>query len=114
MEFTGQQYGARARQVEAQRAVPASFTPPGPQTAPTAPGGAPAVPGPPPGNVVDLLGPTANPDEPLTAGAPFGEGPGPEVLPREDPDAAAIDRLRMLARATGSPSLLRLLEGWEE
>jgi hypothetical protein len=33
---------------------------------------------------------------------------------RDDPDAAAIDRLRMLARATGSPSLMRLLESWED
>jgi hypothetical protein len=113
MEFTGQQYGTRAAQVAAQQAVPASFTPPVPQT-PTAPTGPGPVPGPPPGQVVDLLGPTERPGEPLTAGMPFGAGPGPEAMMRDDPDAAAIDRLRMLARATGSPSLMRLLESWED
>ena len=61
-----------------------------------------------------LLSPSTRPDEPLTAGAPFGPGPGPEALTRLDPDAAAIDRLRLLARQTGLPSLMRLIESAEE
>jgi hypothetical protein len=133
MEFTGQQYGARARQVAGQQAVPASFSPASQAMAAAGPPpareggllmddaavdatGVRTIPSAAhiPGQIVDLLGPTARPDEPLTAGAPFGAGPGPEVLPREDPDAAVIDRLRMLARASGSPAMLRLLEGWED
>ena len=112
MEFVGQQYGSRARQVAAQTEVPASFTPPTQQAAQEAAQQAPA--GPPPGEVVDLFAPTQRPDEPLTAGAPFGAGPGPEVLDRPDPDALAIDRLRALYRVTGSPALGRLLEAWED
>lgn len=55
----GQTYGARAEQERAQRAVPMGR------------------PDPP---VVDLLGPSQRPDEPITAGVPFGPGPGPEAV----------------------------------
>ena len=109
-EFRGQPYGQRQQQVQAQQTSNAAIgqmqarrdqmTPP-----PVGPG---------PGQLGDLLAPTAKPDEPLTAGVPFGPGPGPDALTRMDPDAAVIDRLRMLAKSTGSPSLLRLLEGWED
>ncbi len=111
MEFTGQQYGQRAAQVAAQRAVPADFTGPTQEAAQQA---AAEPTGTPPGSLGSLLDPSQRPDEPVTAGAPFGPGPGPEVLPRIDPDAAVIDRLRLLARDTGSPSLMRLLESWED
>lgn len=114
--FRSGQYGQGAAQARAQQALPIQ-NPPSSQVPQTTPAAAPpqAAPlGPDPGSLGGILDPTNNPAEPLTAGAPFGPGPGPEALPRTDPDAAAIDRLRMLYRATGSPSLGRLLEAWED
>ena len=129
VRFPSEQYGRQAAQVRAQQAMQAAGPPasrgiqfdnqqvstagvsraaeqsrvPGqpPQTPPIEPGGLP-----------DLFAPTTRPDEPVTAGMPFGPGPGPMVMPTADD--AAMDRLRMLARATGSPSLLRLIEAAED
>jgi len=110
-EFTGQAYGVRAQQEASQQALPVA---PPPTSVPGAAGtAAPQPQGPAPGTLGDLLAPTARPDEPLTAGVDTGPGPGSEVLPRADPDAAVIDRLRMLYRQTGSPSLGRLLQVWD-
>ena len=109
-EFKGQTYGTRVEQVEAQRQVPIQ--------APSVPGaaGTAARPleGPSPGTLGNLLDPTARPDEPITAGLPFGPGPGPSVWSPPDPEARAIDRLRQLYRQTGIASLGRLLEAWED
>ena len=55
---TGQAYGERKAQVDAQRAIPLPQAPP----------------------VVPLGAPTQRPQEPLTAGLPVGPGPGPEAL----------------------------------
>lgn len=47
-------------------------------------------------SIVPLSQPTMRPDEPVTAGSPFGPGPGPERLnailppPADEPDAVAI------------------------
>lgn len=73
-----QQYGQRVQQEDAQRALPLGRAPqvsgpPGERTAP------PDV-RVPPGGLGDILRPTDRPDEPLTAGVPFGAGPGPEAL----------------------------------
>lgn len=83
MAATGQQYGARKAQIDAQRAIPVA-APPGPALAPPT-GGAPApgptLPaGPGPGQVVPLDAPSMRPDEPVTAGLPVGPGAGPEAL----------------------------------
>jgi hypothetical protein len=109
-EYTGQQYGKATAQRDAQRAMPVQAPPgpPAPQTPPAA-----QAPGPAPGSLGELLGPTARPDEPLTHGAPFGPGPGP-AAPATNPDQAAVDRLRLLYRQTGLPSLGRLLEAVDE
>jgi hypothetical protein len=42
--------------------------------------GAPMTPPP-----IPMGAPTMRPGEPLTAGAPIGDGPGPEILPSNDP-----------------------------
>lgn len=57
-----------------------------------------------------LNAPTMRPNEPITAGAPFGEGPGPEVLPIPPtaPDETA-QTLRMLAAMYPDPDLIRLV-----
>jgi hypothetical protein len=62
-----------------------------------------------PGSLGPLDAPTARPDEPLTAGAPVGPGPGPEVLnPVATQHQNSRDLISMLAAATPSPSLTTL------
>ena len=60
------------------------------------------------GNPINtLFSDTDNPDEPITAGAPVGDGPGPEVLPRNlSGDSRAIEN-----RAIVEKYLPILLEG---
>ena len=77
---TGLPYGEAGALAEAQRQAPL-----------------PATPAPLP--ITDLDAPTARPNEPVTAGAPFGPGPGPEALstaavgrPAGGPIAQAIAR----------------------
>jgi hypothetical protein len=57
-----------------------------------------------------LGAPTMRRDEPITAGAPFGEGPGREVLPVPPaaPDETA-QTLRALAAVYPDPDLIRLV-----
>lgn len=100
----GQPYGAAATQAAALRAVPSPSSGPVGEPQPT------------PVNVVPLDAPTQNPNEPVTAGAPFGPGPGPEAL---GPAAQAMmgrpnDTVRQevaaLYRVNPNPDLLRLIE----
>ena len=87
----GQQYGQRAQQEAAQQAVPL------PQVRPGA---------------LPLSAPTRRPDEPVTAGLPFGPGPGPEILPTQpamiDSDETATV-LRELYRRFPNPDLFALI-----
>lgn len=90
MPVTGQPYGAGQELQEQQRMAPMSDVREGrgaPAGAPTpqpqaqAPQGGPPQGGPPrqagPGQVVSLEAESERPHEPITAGAPFGAGPGP-------------------------------------
>lgn len=91
----GQQYGKQAEQERSMAAVPMA-PPPGPP--PIAPGGLPS-----------LDSPTMRPNEPVTAGAALGPGPGTEILPQEaegiDPDLALMaKRLPMLELMASEPS----------
>lgn len=43
-----------------------------------------------PAPVVGMGAPTQMPDQPVTAGSPFGPGPGPEVLPSNDDRYASL------------------------
>lgn len=67
MAARGQTYGKRKEQIDAQRAVPIGRSP---SDAPQVVRPQPAAPG-------SFTAPTERPEEPITAGAPFGEGPGP-------------------------------------
>lgn len=96
MEVQGQQYGEEAALSRAQDAVPAG----------------PAVTTPPPvvgpDMVPNLNAPTNRPDEPVTAGMPFGPGPGPsEQVPMPDP---VVQRLRVMYAAYPSPHIRRMLQ----
>lgn len=108
MAARGQTYGKRQQQMEAQRAVPMGRAPAEVQAAQAArQAPRPAAPG-------SLTAPTARPDEPITAGAPFGEGPGLEVMPMmvAPPvgDVADLaERVRSIASRFPNPALLGLL-----
>jgi len=103
-QFKGQTYGEATAQERRVRAVPTGAAPTQQraqqqaQQAPLAP----------------LTAPTGRPMEPITAGAPFGEGPGPEALPF--PVAPAIGdrvdlamRVRAIAAQFPNAALLGLL-----
>ena len=60
-----QQYGDKKKLADAQRAVPVASSPNAPVVRPV------------PGERGSLTRPSERPNEPITAGAPFGAGPGP-------------------------------------
>lgn len=116
-DLQGAGYSSKTYGDGAARAARTAAAPVGPPPAPSVPGASaptPAVPtGPAPGTLGDLLAPTARPDQPVTAGAPFGPGSNAgSFMP--SPDDQAIDRLRVVVRQTGLPSLIRLLEAWDD
>jgi len=87
----GQTYGKRKQQEEAMR-----------RPTPNAPG--------------SLTAPTARPMEPITAGAPFGAGPGPEAmgLPMMQPtEDVAVSELRQILMSYPSDELADLLDAYE-
>jgi len=62
-----------------------------------------------------LFAPTERPDEPITAGAPFGPGPGPRTLPR--PARSFTSTLEKLLPYDADGTIARLLataqqRGW--
>lgn len=98
MARPSQQYGERAAAEQAQRDVPLPAMP---------------LPGDP---TIALGAPTTRPDEPVTAGLPFGDGPGPEVLRRppatmmpDEPDEGAA-LIRALAQQFRYPELIELVK----
>jgi len=102
----GQTYGEGVRQMEAQRAVPIAAPP-------TEMGAAPQRPV--PGTLGALTRRTERPMEPITAGAPFGAGPGPLAagIPQPvSPSAAAIEEVRAIAMMSGNDDLLDLLDAY--
>jgi hypothetical protein len=70
---------------------------PGPQDAPAMPA------------LVPLTAPSQRPDEPITAGAPFGAGPNSVSLPPPAVDHVAM-LLRAMYQASPSPELRGLIE----
>ena len=104
----GQTYGKRKQQEQALQAVPMAPSPTGtPQPVrrprPNAPG--------------SLTAPTARPMEPITAGAPFGPGPGIEVTnvmsPMQD-QVEALNEIRAIYRMYPSQELLDFIQFYEE
>lgn len=103
---TGQAYGQAGQQAAAQRAVPLAQTPPVPTGGPpAAPGGAWSY----PEDVPNLTDPTGRPDEPITAGLPFGPGAGPMANRRPSVDPVS-DELRALYLRFPTQELLELIE----
>jgi hypothetical protein len=105
----GQTYGEAGKQVAAQRAVPMAAPPT--DVAPTATPQQPRVA---PGSMGPLSRPTERPNEPLTAGAPFGPGRtqqlGGYIGPRNsDP---ILDELRALYATYPSDELADMLDSY--
>lgn len=102
----GQTYGEAGKQVEAQRAVPMAAPP-----TDVAPAPQPRVA---PGSMGPLTRPTERPNEPVTAGAPFGPGRnqplGGYIGPRNsDP---VLDELRALYATYPSDELADMLDSY--
>lgn len=102
----GQEYGAATAQRQAQRTVPmAQQNTPPVESAPTPTAAKPASALPQPGSM-PYIAPTQRPNEPVTAGLPFGPGPGPEALGAQTLNAS--QHLADAARMSGSPTLSNL------
>lgn len=102
----GQGYGARAAQERAQQAVPLPSQPGPPAPQPGA--GGPFQPSISADQVPNLTDPTRRPDEPVTAGLPFGPGPGPTQDQTRPPNPVA-EQVRALLMAHPTPELRELL-----
>ena len=107
MAARGQTYGKRKQQIDTQRAVPIGRSP---SDAPQVVRPQPAAPG-------SFTAPTARPDEPITAGAPFGPGPSPmeSGLPTEEQlDDDALREIREIYRRFPSQELADIIQFYEE
>lgn len=104
MVASKQTYGKASEQMASQRAVPMG-------AAPTEVQAARQTKSPP---LPPLSARTARPNEPITAGAPFGPGPGPIAagIPVFDPKAAAIEELKLLAQIDQNTDLADLASRW--
>lgn len=110
----GQTYGKATQQLNAQKIVPMApprVVLPPPVAPPSGPpgaapqlsaGAAPPSPGPAPGQLGDLHRPTERPNEPVTAGAPVGAGPGPEAIPQGPTSPQNTNLSRTLAQIAQS------------
>ena len=106
-QFKGQTYGEATAQERRVQAVPTGKSPTQQAAQQVARCPVPAAPG-------SLTAPSARPDEPITAGAPFGEGPGPEMMPMPIAPATGevgdlVERVRSIASRFPNPALLGLL-----
>jgi hypothetical protein len=97
---TGQTYGKATEQMNAQRAVPMG-TPPTEVQRPV------------PGTLGALTRPTERPMEPITAGAPFGAGPGPvgAGIPQPTGDSA-LEELKAIYQAYPNDDLADLIDSY--
>lgn len=87
--MSGGQYGEGQEMMELQSSAPMSEQS---SPAPQARSGGRAAPSP-QQSVTPLFAPSERPDEPITAGAPFGPGPGPQVQIQQSTVASIINRL---------------------
>jgi hypothetical protein len=93
----GGAYGDGVDMMEVQSGAPMAASAPVQQQAPAAPPAAPP-------EGIDLFAPTQRPDEPVTAGAALGPGPGMEALPRvQRPRVSEV--LTRLAVQSGDPQI---------
>lgn len=103
------QYGGIKALADAQKAVPVALSP----TATP-----PQVKRPTPGDMGSLTRQTERPQEPITSGAPFGAGPGQEIMPRSvmpEPGSNLdmAERLRAIIAVHPNPNLIALLSSLE-
>jgi hypothetical protein len=101
---TGQTYGKAKEQMDAQRAVPMGS-------------GAvePSVQRPVPGTLGGLSRRSERPNEPITAGAPFGPGMGPEAMGLAgNSNDAALEELRMIFQMFPNDDLADLIDSYYE
>lgn len=104
-KFTGQTYGQATQQAQSQQAVPTGAPPSAVQAGQMAQRSRPGA--------KPLGRPTERPEEPITAGAPFGAGPGPAqagVRPRFIRTNRTIEQLEALYQAYPRPGILALLQ----
>jgi hypothetical protein len=107
VRFTGQTYGQAAQQEAAQQAVAPGSSPMQVQAQQMAAG----RPAPRPGAQPFLRG-TDRPDEPITAGANFGEGPNAMqagIMPRMVPVDETMEQLRVLYQMFPNPDLADMI-----
>ncbi|HUP68491.1 MAG TPA: hypothetical protein VM142_01625 [Acidimicrobiales bacterium] len=104
---SGQPYGARKAQEDAQRAMPLSAPPAPPQATMGA-----VAPAPAPGSLGDPLRPTERPEEPISAGVDWGPGPGSEALAIGTDDPSA-DELRAIYARYPTEALREAIEALE-
>ena len=105
----GQTYGEAGAQIAAQRAVPM-----GASAAPATPSATPSAPTSTPGQYGPLDRPTERPNEPLTAGAPFGPGrmsTENAYIGRRNGDPI-LDELRALYASYPSDELANMLDSY--
>ena len=101
----GQTYGEAGKQIAAQKAVPMAAPPtdvaPAPQRVA-------------PGQLGPLNRPTERPNEPVTAGAPFGPGPTPQGMAYMGPRNAdpILDELRALYAQYPNEDLANMLDSY--
>ena len=103
------EYGGVKALADAQKAVPMGSSP---TTA------LPQIQRPVPGGMGSLTRQTERPQEPITAGAPFGAGPGQEIMPRSvmpEPGSNMdmAERLRAIIAVHPNPNLIALLSSLE-
>ena len=91
MVVPGQTYGEGAAQMRSQQAVPMAAAPTDAPPADMA-----QMAGPVPGALGPLDRPSDRPDEPITAGIPFGPGPGSEALVTPMPESIQPGSREML------------------
>lgn len=107
MAARGQTYGKRKEQMDAQRAVPMGQAQ-GDVQARTVSRAGPVTP---------LSAPSNRPNEPITAGAPFGPGVGPMSAgipaPEQDDDNALLE-MRAIYRMYPSQELADIIQFYEE
>lgn len=102
-QFKGQTYGEATKQRKAVQAVPTATAPTDVQARQFA---RPAAPG-------SLTGPTARPNEPITAGAPFGPGPSPAAagIPMMPPNGDnVLEELKAIYQMYPNDDLADLLD----
>jgi hypothetical protein len=109
--ISGGQYGEGQEMMDLQASAPMSETK---TRAPRMSAGKTAT-APPPAQVTPLFAPTQRPDEPITAGAPFGPGPGPQTPSRSGKSLTAT--LEKLLPYDSSGQIARLYQmaaskGW--